>query len=385
VELQAFRRTDGRIGVRNHVLILPTVVCAAATARAASERLPGTTAIPNTLGCGQVGRDAEMTFRTLAGFGAHPNVFGVVVVGLGCETVRPDEVADAVAQTGKPVELVVIQQAGGTQRAVEKAAAAAQAMLRDAARQTRMPCPVSGLTVALECGGSDPTSGLAANPAVGAAADRLVAEGCTVILSETTELVGAEHILAGRARDPETARAILELVRVLEETVTVMGGTLRGGNPSPGNIAGGITTLEEKSLGCILKGGSTPPVEVVPYASPPRQRGLVIMDSPGADVESLTGMAAAGAQLALFTTGLGTPVGNPVMPVLKITANPGTWERMGHNIDLFAGDALTGMGSIEEAGRRIFGELLRVAEGRETRAEHLGVAEFAIWRAGISV
>jgi altronate dehydratase large subunit len=385
VDLQGYRRADESFGVRNHVLILPTVICAAGTARAASDRVPGTIAIPNTLGCGQIGRDAEMTFRTLVGFGANPNVFGVVIVGLGCETMRPNAIADSVAQTGKPVELVVIQEAGGTQRATEKAAAAARAMLAEASKQERQPCPVSGLTVALECGGSDPTSGLAANPAVGAAADRLVAQGATVILSETTEIIGAEHILAGRARDPEVARGILALVQDFERAVAATGGNLRGGNPSPGNIEGGITTLEEKSLGCILKGGSSPPVEVVAYGVAPRRRGLVIMDSPGADVESLTGMAAAGAHLALFTTGLGTPVGNPVMPVLKITANPRTWERMGDNIDLFAGELLEGRGSVDEAGRRILEELLRVAEGQETKAERFGFGEFAIWRAGISV
>jgi altronate dehydratase large subunit len=198
-------------------------------------------------------------------------------------------------------------------------------------------------------------------------------------------MVGAEHILARRARDPQVAAGILKLVRDLEAAVDGMGGSLRGGNPSPGNVAGGITTLEEKSLGCILKGGTSPPVEVLPYAQTPGRRGLVIMDSPGADVESLTGMAAAGAQLCLFTTGLGTPVGNPVMPVIKITANPRTWQRMGDNIDLFVGEVLTGDVSIEEMARRVFEELLRVAEGRKTKAESFGFAEFAIWRAGISV
>jgi len=382
--VQGFERRSGAPGVRNHVLILPTVVCAAETARAVAAAVPGTVAIANQLGCGQVGRDADMTFRTLVGIGANPNVFGVVVLGLGCETAQPESVAEALEARGKPVSLVVIQEEGGTARAADRAAAARR-LVEAAARQERRPFALAELTVALECGGSDPTSGLAANPAVGAASDRLVREGATVILSETTELIGAEHILARRASDPAVAAGILEMVGNLETAVAAMGGSLRGGNPSPGNIAGGITTLEEKSLGCVLKGGSTPPVEVLAYAQAPSRRGLVIMDSPGADVESLTGMAAAGAQLCLFTTGLGTPVGNPVMPVVKITANPRTWGRMGDNIDLYAGRVLSGDESVEECGGRILGELLRAAGGGATRAEKLGFAEFAIWRAGISV
>ena len=385
MDIPGFRRPGGSFGIRNHVLILPTVGCAAETARAAAAAAPGTVAVANQQGCGQIGRDAEMTIRTLIGLASNPNVFAAVVLGLGCETARAENVANAVAEGGTPVELVVIQDEGGTVRAAEKAAAAARRLLEGAAQQERRPCPLAGLTVALECGGSDPTSGLAANPAVGAAGDRLVAEGGTLILSETTELIGAEHLLAARAQDPEVARGILKLVQDLEASVRGMGGSLRGGNPSPGNIAGGITTLEEKSLGCVLKGGSTPPVEVLAYAQAPTRHGLVVMDSPGADVESLTGMAAAGAQLCLFTTGLGTPVGNPVMPVLKITANPRTFERMGDNLDLFVGQPLAGVGSIEEAGLRIFEEMLRVAAGSQTRAERFGFAEFAVWRAGVSV
>jgi altronate dehydratase large subunit len=385
MSFQGYSRPAGAPGVRNHVLILPTVVCAAETARRAAAAVPGVVVIPNQLGCGQIGRDADMTFRTLVGIGANPNVFGAVVLGLGCETTRPEAVAEALEAQGKSVRLVVIQEEGGSARAAAKAAQAAGEMLVQAARQARQPFSVADLTVALECGGSDPTSGLAANPAVGAVSDRLVRAGATVILSETTELIGAEHILARRSADPQVGTAILNLVRDLESAVAAMGASLRGGNPSPGNIAGGITTLEEKSLGCILKAGTTAPVEVVPYARRPGKAGLVIMDSPGADVESLTGMAAAGAQLCLFTTGLCTPVGNPVMPVLKITANPRTWERMGDNIDLYAGRILAGEESTGECGERIFTELLRAAGGTPSRAEAFGFAEFAIWRAGISV
>ncbi|MBN1835068.1 MAG: UxaA family hydrolase [Spirochaetales bacterium] len=380
-----FERDSGAPGVRNHVLILPTVICAAETARSAANEARGAVFAANQLGCGQIGKDAEMTIRTLVGIGANPNVFGVVVVGLGCETARPAAVAEALRARGKPVELVVIQEEGGTARAADRAAAAARRMLKAAARQKRRLFPVSELTVALECGGSDPTSGLAANPAVGAASDRLVGEGGAVILSETTELIGAEQILARRAADPEVAAGILGLVRDMEAQVAHMGASLRGGNPSPGNIAAGLTTLEEKSLGCILKGGTTPPVEVLRYAGVPTRRGLVIMDSPGADVESLNGMAAGGAQVCLFTTGLGTPVGNPVMPVIKITGNPRTWARLRDNLDVFAGGILSGEETVESCGERIFAELLRVAGGAETRAENFGFAEFAIWRAGISV
>jgi altronate dehydratase large subunit len=212
-----------------------------------------------------------------------------------------------------------------------------------------------------------------------------VREGGTVILSETTEMIGAEHLLAARARDPAVASGILHLVADMEERIRGMGGDVRRANPTPGNMEGGLTTLEEKSLGCLHKAGSSPPVEVLAYAMRPTRRGLVVMDSPGADVESVTGMVAAGAQICLFTTGRGTPVGNPVAPVIKITGNPGTFRRMADNIDVNAGEVLEGRAPLGAIGERIFRELIAVAEGRLTRAEALGHGEFTIWRAGISV
>jgi altronate dehydratase large subunit len=380
-----FRRGDGRFGVRNHVLLLPTVICAAETARRAAQGIPGVVCLPNQQGCAQVGADAEMTRLTLLGTGLNANVYGVVVVGLGCETTQPQQMAQEIAASGKPVELVVIQEEGGTVRAAARAAELAERLAREAAAQEREPCDLAGLVVALECGGSDPTSGLAANPAVGLASDRVVAEGGTVILSETTEMIGAEHLLAARARDPGVAAGILHLVAKMEAAIRGMGGDVRRANPTPGNMAGGLTTLEEKSLGCLHKAGSSPPVEVLPYAARPTRRGLVIMDSPGADVESVTGMVAGGAQICLFTTGRGTPVGNPVAPVIKITGNPQTFRRMADNIDINAGEVLEGSASLRDVGERIFQELIAVAEGKPTRAEALGHGEFTIWRAGISV
>ena len=383
--IMAYRRPDGSVGVRNKVLILPSVVCAAETARMISLQVQGTVALQNHLGCGQIGKDARMTIDTLVGLGKNPNVFGVLVVGLGCETARPREVAKAIAEGGKPVECVVIQEAGGSLNAVNEGVRLAMELVRKASMEVKTTCPLSDLVIAVECGGSDPTSGIAANPSVGSACDRVVAEGGTVILSETTELIGAEHILAGRSATPEVGDELCSICRQMEQRALDMGTSLRGGNPSPGNIAGGLTTLEEKSLGCVHKAGSSVLQEVLPYGAAPTKKGLVMMDTPGFDVDSVTGMAAGGAQICVFTTGLGTPVGNPILPVIKVTGNPSTFEKMRDNMDINAGAVLEEDMTIHEMGKIIFDEIEAVANGKQTCSEILGYCESSFWRCGTCV
>ncbi len=384
-KIMGYRRPDGTVGIRNKVLILPSVVCSAETARMIALQVQGTVALQNHLGCGQIGRDAQMTIDTLVGLGRNPNVFGVLVVGLGCETARPREVVKAIAESDKPVECVVIQELGGSLRAMHEGVRIAADLVAKASLAERTPCDLSDLIVSVECGGSDPTSGVAANPSVGSASDRVVAEGGTVILSETTELIGAEHILAARSVTPCVGEQLCAICRQMEQRAMDMGTSLRGGNPSPGNIAGGLTTLEEKSLGCIYKAGTTPLQEVVPYGATPTKKGLVMMDSPGFDVDSVTGMVAGGSQICVFTTGLGTPVGNPIAPVIKVTGNPATFQKMQDNIDINAGIILEKGVTIDEMGAVIFDEIVAVSNGKWTKAEVLGYCESSFWRCGTCV
>jgi len=381
MEFLGYRRHDGTVGIRNHLLVIPTVVCANHVAIEISNQLTKSIVIPHQHGCGQLGVDLEQTFRTLAGYGENPNVAAVLVVGLGCESVRPRNLCDEIAKTSKPVEVVIIQEEGGTLRAIEKGREIGKEMSVAISRVERELCDISELVVGLECGGSDTTSGLAANPAVGIASDRLAKEGATVILSETTELIGAEHLLAKRALDKE-AKGIFEIVNRMEKQAMEMGVDMRGTNPSPGNIKGGITTIEEKSLGAIHKAGHASISGVLKYGEKPSSKGLYIMDTPGQDVESITGMVAGGAQTVVFTTGVGTPVGAPIAPVVKVTGNPRTYDNMKDNIDIDVSAIIEGKESIELAGDKLFKYVLEVISGRKTKSELLGHREFAISRIG---
>lgn len=385
MKFMGYRRADGSAGIRNKVLILPTVSCSSETARIIAGQVAGTTTFYNHTGCGQVGKDAQRTTNILIGLGKNSNIYGVVVVGLGCETAQPDIIAEGIRKSSKPVKTVVIQEEGGTLKAALKGVQYAMDMVLEASGQEREECDVSELVVALECGGSDPTSGMASNPSVGAASDIIVQNGGTVILSETTEFIGAEHLLAARSVNPCVGSEVLNIVSNLEASVKNMGADLRGGNPAPGNIKGGITTIEEKSLGCIYKGGTTPVKEVLEYGACPSEKGLVIMDSPGFDIDSVVGMVASGAQICVFTTGRGTPTGNPIVPVIKVTGNPITYEKMKDNMDINAGAVLEGKSTIQDMGKDIFEEILKVSEGKLTKAEAYGFSESSIWRCGMSV
>ncbi len=378
-----YRRSDGTVGVRNHVLLLPTITCANQVAQNAATLTRGAVYVGHQHGCGQTGDDLHQTMRTFIGYGSNPNVYGVVVCGLGCEAASARIVADGISRrTGKPVELVLIQQSGGTLRASEDAARAAALMLQDASEVRREPCPVSELILGTECGGSDACSGISANPALGHCADMLVDRGGTVILAETTELIGAEHLLAERAASPEVAQRVYQVIDRYEKAVLATGYDMRGGNPSPGNIAGGLTTIEEKSLGAAHKGGSRPLVDVIEYAHRPTKRGLVWMDTPGHDIEQLTGMVAGGSQVIVFTSGRGTPTGSCIAPVIKMATNSPMFENMRDNMDFNAGGIVDHGESIADVGARLYDEVVRACSGRLTRSEVLGHHEFGLWRIG---
>lgn len=381
---QGYRRERGLPGVRNAVAIIPSVFCANTVARRIAGQVAGTIAFCHPVGCSQVGLDLELTARGLKGVGANPNLYGAVVVGLGCERLRPRELAEGIAAAGKPVEMVVIQDEGDTLRAIEKGVALAGRMAEEAGRQQREPFPLSELALGLKCGGTDATSGIAANPALGWVTDRLVAAGGTAIFTEVTELIGAEQILAGRGTCPQVAGEILATIGGMEQRLAAATASAefkhRSALISPGNEDGGVTTVAEKALGGITKAGTGPISGVLGYGQYPAGSGLYLLDCVGHDGEAVTGLVASGCQLVVFTTGRGTPTGFPGVPVIKITGNSATFTRMRFNLDFDAGPIVAGS-SIAEVGAGLFEKVLRVASGELSRAELLGHDElFCITR-----
>jgi altronate dehydratase large subunit len=381
---KGFRRPDGKAGIRNHVLIMPSVVCANRVARGISQQVTDTNWVEHQHGCTQLGADAELTAHILASHGTHPNVYGVVIVGLGCETIRAQDIADEIRKRCpyKPVHLVVIQDEGGSLKATAAGASAAREMVMEASRMEREEIDVSELILGTECGGSDACSGISGNPALGVASDLLIDAGGTVILAETTEIIGAEHIIAARAVNKQVSTKCFDAVNRYESLAKNMNVDMRGGQPTPGNIEGGLSSIEEKSLGCIYKAGSRPLQDVIGYAEPIEGKGLIWMDTPGQDIEQITGMVAGGCQLIVFTTGRGTCCGSPIAPTIKVSTTTPLFEKMNDNIDLDAGPIVTGAATVTQIGQIIFDEMIKVASGRLTKAEILGFNDFAINRIG---
>ena len=376
-----YRRPDGTVGVRNHVLVIPTCACSSDVAEMITRDLPGTVGIHNQNGCGQVAGDRAMTLKLLAGLAANPNVYGVLLVGLGCEQLQWEIVQEAIGLlTDKPVKAVEIQQCGGVVRTVAEGKRLAGELITQAAGCKRVPCPVSDLVVGTNCGGSDPTSGLSANLVIGYVCDRLADLGATAIISETPEFVGAEQVLARQAATPEIGQQILDIVGRCEQKFADLGEDIRNGNPSQGNKAGGITTLEEKSLGCIHKAGTRPIQAVLASCDRVHVKGTVVMDTCAYDVCSVAEMTAGGAQLTIFSTGRGTPSGNPIAPVLKLTGNEHTASWMADFIDFDTSASLRQERSVEELGEALLQMILQVASGEPVKHELFGIGEIAMPR-----
>jgi len=366
-----YERPDGTAGARNHVAIIPSIACANGVVDLIARRVPAGVCFQHCHGCGRAGPDLELHIRTLVNLGKNPNIGAVVVIGLGCEVIRGDALASAIAESGKPVEFLQIQDEGGSVATAEKGAAIAARMVEEAARVERTAVGLDRLVVGLECGGSDAFSGVTANPAVGLVSDRLVAAGATVILTENTEMIGTEHILARRACCPEVADEVRNAVERAEARTREILGPFASMVIAPGNMDGGMSSIREKALGCITKGGGTDIRQVVAYGEVPSESGLVIMDAPGYDVESMAGLAAAGTQAMFFTTGRGNPVGFPGVPVIKVASTSRLYEAMKSDMDVNAGAVLEGR-SLQDVADETFDLLLKVLGGRRPAAEANG-------------
>lgn len=378
-----YRRPDGRVGVRNIVAVISAMDNTNPSADRIASIIPEAQSVTTPFGRTQIGHDFEMTLRTLTGIGCHPNVGAVLVLGLSLASANA--LADRIRPSGKSVEVLGLQEAGSAMALTAEGARVTADLVVAASMQQRESCQFSDLIVAVECGGSDTTSGLAGNPAVGLFADRFIDDGGTIVLSEPAEFMGGEHILAERAVDPKDAQRIRDMVKWFEDEAIRNGVDMRGTNPTPDNMAGGLTTLEEKSLGAIAKGGSRPVVEVIEYAEQPSKRGLVIMNTPSAACESMTGLLGGGSQIIIFSTGRGNSIGCPISPTVKLTGNPNTAVTMKDNIDVDVSAIITEGQSLEDASELLWNDMLAFAQGKLTRSEVWKEEQLSVSRFGPSV
>jgi altronate dehydratase large subunit len=377
-EFLGYERIDGAIGVRNKILVIAPTNCSYQEATRIAKHVSEAVVITQYYGC----RRDLMLENQFIGLASNPNIAAVLLVGLGCESLTVEILESGIEKLGKPMATVVSQEDGGTLKTIEKGTQLLQNMVNEVRKIKQKSFDVSNLTLALECGGSDATSGLAANPAVGEAVDILIDSGGTAILSEPLEMVGAEDILAKRAMNNDVADKIHELVRNAEKRALAQG--IQSRSMSKGNIDGGLTTIEEKSLGAILKGGTSEIVGVLENSRKklerPNEPGLYLQDGINFDIPSITHMAAAGAQLAIFTTGRGTTTGHAIVPVIKITGNTATYDKMEDDMDINAGVIIDGLASIKQIGKDIFDSIIQVASGKKTKSELLGYNDFVLWR-----
>jgi altronate hydrolase len=397
---QGFMRPNGKVGTRNYLAILTSVNCSATTARLIAREVErssvladypnvdGVIALVHGTGCGMAakGEGFETLMRTEWGYAANPNVGATLMVGLGCEVFQIGRMKEEYGLVeGEAFQSMTIQATGGTRKTVAAGLERVRAMLPALNRARRERAPASALVLALQCGGSDGYSGITANPALGAAADMLVRNGGAAILSETPEIYGAEHLLTRRAASLEVGERLIERIRWWEDYCARNGGEMNN-NPSPGNKAGGLTTILEKSLGAAAKGGTTPLNAVYRYAEPVTAKGFVFMDTPGYDPVSATGQVAGGANILSFTTGRGSAYGCKPTPSIKLATNSDTYRRMIDDMDINCGDVLDGV-SIADKGREIFDKILAVASGSKTKSEELGYgeAEFTPWQIGATM
>ena len=396
-----YQRSDGRVATRNYIGVLSSVNCSATAARAIADQfsrqnhpealadypnVDGVVALTHGSGCGMDsdGLGLQVLQRTLAGYATHANFCAVLVVGLGCESNQINAwLSRSSLREGETLKVFNIQDTGGTRKTVDKGVALIRELLPAANRAQRSPCSASHITIGLQCGGSDGYSGISANPALGAAVDLLVAHGGTAILSETPEIYGAEHLLTRRAVAPEIAHKLIARIAWWENYTAINNGEMNN-NPSPGNKAGGLTTILEKSLGAVAKGGTSNLQAVYEYAETVKAKGFVYMDTPGYDPVSATGQVAGGANMICFTTGRGSAYGCAPAPSLKLATNSALWRRQEEDMDINCGEIVEGTVSVAEMGQRIFDVVLATASGESSKSERHGYGqnEFVPWQLG---
>ena len=375
-EITGYERKNGEFGIRNHVLVLATVSCINGVINRISREVPEAVCVTHAHGCGRGGaRDLEILFRVLSGLVHNPNVGGVVLIGLGCEVSNTKTFVPLIEKAGKPIEIFNVQEDGGSLQAAEKGAAAARRMLADISSQPRKSLSWDKLLVSLECGGSDAMSGVTANVAMGAVSDWLVEKGATVMFGENTEMIGTAHVLAQRAKDEQVAGQIEQMIDRAEKLTIEIMGDRASLVISPGNMDGGMSTIAEKSMGCIFKGGTTTINQVVDYGEAPAEKGLVLQDGPGYDGDSVAGLAASGSQLMFFSTGRGTPAGCPALPVIKVASNSRTYDAMKDDMDVNAGSLVEGK-PLEGLRAEMIDLMIRVINGEKTKAEANGMDAF---------
>jgi altronate dehydratase large subunit len=376
-EITGYERKNGKFGVRNHVLVLATVSCVNGVINRISREVPEAVCVPHAYGCGRgSARETQVLFRILASMVHHPNVGAAVVIGLGCERANTKAFRPFIEKAEKPIAIFDVQESGSLKTA-KKGIEVARQMLVEIGGQRRLSMPWDRLMVAMECGGSDAMSGVTANVALGSVSDWVVGKGGSVIFGENTEMIGTTHVLTRRAKNEEVARKIVEMIDRAEQRTKDIMGPLASWVISPGNMDGGMSTIAEKSMGCIHKGGTTRINQVVDYGEWPTEKGLILQDGPGYDGDSMAGLAASGSQIMFFSTGRGTPAGFPCVPVIKVASNSPLYRAMADDMDINAGSLIEGK-PLEELREELIDCMVRVINGEKTKAEANGMEVFTM-------
>ena len=380
LKIKMYKRPNGTFGVRNRIAVIPTVACVNHIVQSIASSVDIADAYTHPYGCDQLGPDLKLSFNCLKEMGIHPNNGAVLIVGLGCEEILPHNLYEAIKAEQPNTKLIVMQETGGTEFCIKKGIEICKEFSEELSLQAREETDISNLTVGVECGGSDFTSGIASNPSVGIFTEKLCSLGGKIVFGETTELMGAEDIIKDLCDTKDVYNFILSKIKRVEETAISMKVDLRGTQPSPGNINGGLSTIEEKSLGGICKIGRAQISDAINFGERAVKSGVTFVDTPGNDMACSLGLCCAGAQIIIFTTGRGTPMGFAAAPVIKVTANADICEIMSENFDLNLSDIIHGSLSIKEGGEEVFEKVISTADGNETASEKLGHREFSLYR-----
>ena len=378
--VKMYKRENGTYGVRNRIAVIPTVACVNHLAEKIASLVPTADAYTHPYGCDQLGYDLDLSFNCLKKMGTHPNNGAVLVVGLGCEEILPKKLYEVIKEEQPNTELIIMQEKGGTDYCVNLGVEICKKFEKILSEQKRVETDISNLTIGVECGGSDFTSGIASNPSLGVFTEKMCQLGAKVVFGETTELMGAEGIIKNLCASDDIFKFITGKIKNVEDTAINMHVDLRGTQPSPGNIEGGLSTIEEKSLGGICKIGKSKIVDAINFGESATKSGVTFVDTPGNDIACSLGLSCAGAQIIIFTTGKGTPMGFACAPVIKVTANKNIYSIMGENFDLNLSEIVEGELSIKKGGEFVFNKVIETAEGSETASEKLGHREFSLYR-----